>query len=117
VEKHQLERQLLGTPPCALGLEANVAVLVVRKFLQFLREVDVRLLVRLRGKLPRALRDVVETERRAKRRQQKSDDRERNGSRTRADPARQKQMRPPKWRPNPPAQIDGPQYAYGRGPQ
>ena len=108
VKEHQLERQVRVAPPCPIRLEADVAVLVVRQLLQFLRQVDVGFLVRRCSELPGAQRDVVEAERRACRGQQACDERERSGAQRR-DVTSQKQRRPPKWRPKPPAQMAGPQ--------
>lgn len=108
VEEHQLERQVRVAPPCPVRLEADVAVLVVRQFLQILRQVDVGFLVRRCSELPGAQRNVVEAERRACRGQQERDERGTADTEWR-DVAPQKQRRPPKWRPKPPAQIAGPQ--------
>ena len=111
VEKHQLERQLRSAPPRAIRLEADVAILIVRQLLQFLRQRDVGFLVRSRSELAGARRDIVEPERRAGGGEEKCGERDREAAQRRPVRAPQKQIRPPKWRPKPPAHTDGPQYA------
>jgi hypothetical protein len=108
VEEHQLERQLRRVPPRLVGLEADVAILIVRELGQLLRQVGVGLPERRCGKLLCAQGDIVERERGARRRKQERDKREAGGTQCR-DVTPQKQKRPPKWRPKPPAQTVGPQ--------
>jgi hypothetical protein len=78
VEEHQLEGQFRVAPPGPVGLEADIAILVVRQFAQFLRQRDVGFFVRRRRELFCAKRDVVESEPRACSRKQECDEREAN---------------------------------------
>jgi hypothetical protein len=83
VKERQLERQLGAAPPCALGLETDVPVLIVGQLLQLLRQVDIRLLVRRRGELASEQCDVVEGERRACCGKQECGEREAGGAQRR----------------------------------
>ena len=89
--------------------EAAEKVPLVRQLLQALGQGDVWLLVRGCRELAGAQRGVVEAECRAPTRDQECGEREATGAQRRYVRPLQKQMRPPKWRPKPPAQTLGPQ--------